>query len=90
MPFLENFILPAAAITAITTLFSMSELFEPIRRRLWDRPFSCPICLTYWIAAPYLYYGPSYYLALVFFSIVGVLFVTKTYNELTDFDYMPK
>ena len=82
-----HYIESAAVVTAITTLLTMSELFEPVRKRLPDRPFGCAVCMTYWIALPYLYYGPLYYLALVTVSIGGVFIVAKTYNELADMDY---
>lgn len=83
----ENYFELAAAITSLTTLFTLSELFEPVRKRLPDRPFGCPVCMTYWVSAPCLYYGVIPYLAVVFMSIVGVLLVTKTYNELADMNY---
>jgi hypothetical protein len=77
----------AMAVATLTTLFTLSELFEPVRKGLPDRPWSCSICMTHWIASPCLYYGFITYLSIVFMAIVGVLLVTKTYNELADLDY---
>ena len=84
---LEHYLIWAAAFTAVNTLFTMSELFEPVRRRLPVRPFSCPICTSYWVCTPALYWGLTTYLAVVTFSILWVFVVAKTYNELADFEY---
>lgn len=69
----------ALAVASITSLFTLSELFYPLRERLPDRPFSCPICLTYWVAAPVLYYGVIDYLVVTTLAILFIAGIVKTY-----------
>jgi len=80
-----------AAIASLTMLFSKSKLFAPIRNKLpnWT-PIHCPICLSFWVASPMLYWGLVPYLASVTFSNVWMFAIAKLYLAIDDMDYTPE
>ena len=82
-----NYIEVSAAVAALTMLISKSTLFTPLRDKLPDKPFGCPVCLSFWVAAPILYWGPVAYLATVTFSNLWMLGIAKLYLAIDDMDY---
>jgi len=77
----------SAALAAITMLLSRSKLFGPVRNRLpsW-LPIHCPVCLSFWAAAPYLFPIMDYF-TLVTFTNVWMLLIAKLYLAIGDMDY---
>ena len=83
-----HYIEVSAAIAALTMLLSRSKLFAPIRNRLPDwMPIHCPVCLSFWMASPLLYYGFVSYLAGVTFTNAWMLVIAKLYLAIDDMDY---
>lgn len=82
-----NYLEYSAAIASLTMLLSRSRLFAPIRNLLptWP-PIHCPVCLSFWIAAPTLYYGLISYLASVTFANLFMLGIAKLYLAIDDMD----
>ena len=72
----------AAAVAVLATLISESKLFNPIRLKFKAPLLYCPICLSFWIASPALWFGPVHYLAVVGVSNVFMLVTLKVYDEL--------
>lgn len=78
----------SAAVASLTMLVSKSKLFIPIRNKLPDwTPIHCPVCLSFWVASPALYWGPIEYLATVTFSNLWMLGIAKLYLAIDDMDY---
>jgi len=82
-----NYIEVSAAVAALTMLISKSTLFTPLRDKLPDKPFGCPICSSFWVTLPILYWGPVAYLATVTFSNLWMLGIAKLYLAIDDMDY---
>lgn len=73
----------SAAVGVLACLVSESTLFAPIRNRLKNfQLIFCPICMSFWFAAPALLYGPLFYFAVTAFSNVWILLILHTYEAL--------
>jgi hypothetical protein len=72
----------AALVGVISCLISESVIFSPIRDRLGYTLLFCPICLGFWIALPFMYFGMLHYFAVVAFSNLWMLIILKVYESL--------
>lgn len=72
----------AAVVAMLATLISESKLLSPVREKLnWDLLY-CPVCLSYWLSALYLWFGVNHYFLTLALSQVWILVVLKVYAEL--------
>jgi len=82
-----SYVEASAAVASLTMLVSRSTLFTPIRNKLPDKPFGCPVCLSFWVSTPALWWGPVAYFATVTFSNLWMLGIAKLYLAIDDMDY---
>lgn len=86
-----EYIEASAAIATLTMLLSRARITAPIRNKLPDwTPIHCPVCLSFWIAAPAMYWGPVAYLATITFSNLFMFGIAKLYLAIDDMDYTPE
>jgi len=74
----------AATVGILATLISESKLFAKLRDWIYWDLFYCPICLSFWIGAPYLYYGFQHYFLVLALANCWMLVVLKLYRELDE------
>ena len=73
----------SAAVGVLSCLISESALLAPIRKKLINfHLIFCPICTSFWFAAPFLMIGPLFYFAVVGFSNIWILIILHTYEAL--------
>ena len=75
----------AAFVGVVACLISESVIATPIRKFLDETCItiqSCPICMGFWLAAPFLWYGFLHYFLVVGFSNLWMLLILHTYLAL--------
>lgn len=73
----------AAVVAILATLISESVLLSKIRKRLGFDLLYCPICLSFWLASPYIITdGLYHYFLTLAFANVWMLVVLRVYAEL--------
>jgi hypothetical protein len=74
----------AATVAILSTFISESKLLSPIRNKLNFDLLYCPICLSFWVGAIYLYSGIGHYFLTLAIANVFMLIVLKVYRELDE------
>jgi hypothetical protein len=76
-------VLSQAAFVAIcATFISESMIMSRFREKCDMYLVSCPICMGFWLALPFIYYGFLHYFLVVATSNLWMLVVLKLYSEL--------
>lgn len=74
----------SAIVAVLATLISESKLFSRLRTWLgWDLLF-CPICLSFWLALPTLYWGAGDYFLTLAIANVWMLVILYNYKLLDE------
>jgi hypothetical protein len=84
-----NLINCASIVAVISTLITISTLFNKIRAWLPESEvWYCPICLGIWVALPVtlLVSHIKYYFLIILLSNLFMLIIMKLYNELHSFE----
>lgn len=72
----------SAAVAVLATLITESSLFSTFRTKLnWDL-FYCPICISFWLAIPTLWYGGLHYFLTLALANVWMLVILNNYKLL--------
>ena len=72
----------AAFVAVLSTLVSESVLFTKVRDMFDWYLISCPVCLAFWFAAPFILNGFFYYFLVIAVSYCFMLVIMKLYSEL--------
>lgn len=72
----------AAFVGVISCLISESNIAAPIRDFFGQKLLFCPICLGFWFAAPFFWYGFLHYFLVVAFSNAWMLVILLAYEAL--------
>ena len=88
----------SAAVASLSMLIAKSKLFVPVREFFDLDLLHCPLCLAFWIAAPFIYmqYDYDWYrMAVLYFAVTTLadawmLVIAKLYLALDEMDYEPE
>lgn len=79
---IELALIHAAAVGVIACLISESTIMNPVREYFNYSLLFCPICLSFWLATPTLFFGVLHYFLVVALSNVWMLIILKVYESL--------
>lgn len=72
----------AAFVAVVSTFVSESFLMSRFRDYIDTYLVNCPVCMAFWLATPFLYYGFLHYFLVVAASNAWMLVILKVYAEL--------
>jgi len=72
----------AAFVAVIATLVSESFIMSRFRDYCDMYIVSCPVCMAFWLALPFMYYGFLHYFLVIATANLWMLVILKVYAEL--------
>jgi len=72
----------AAFVAVVATLVSESFLMSRFRDYCDTYLVNCPVCMAFWLALPFMYYGFLHYFLVIATANLWMLVILKVYAEL--------
>lgn len=72
----------AAFVAVVSTLVSESMIMSRFRDYCDTYLVNCPICMAFWLALPFMWFGFLHYFLVVAVANAWMLVILKVYTEL--------
>lgn len=72
----------AAFVAVVATFVSESFLMSPFRDSVDTYLVNCPVCMAFWLALPFMWFGVLHYFLVIAVANAWMLVILKVYNEL--------